>query len=107
MFLVNFLNKKMKTYIQHYPAKWNQGLESWGIYISKHSSRAMIYAINTYLEEESTTEYIAYFYIKHCNVFSEDPIGQFTVRSKASKRIAFKHFKKILTSLTEIYENNN
>lgn len=94
----------MKSYIQHYPAKWNHGIESWGIYISKHSSRAMIYASNTYLGEESITEYIAYFYIKNCNLFSEDPIGKFTARSKATKRIAFKQFKKLLTSLAESYE---
>ena len=94
----------MKTYVQHYPAKYNQGLESWGIYIPKHSSRAMIYAITTYLGEESLTEYVAYFYIKNCNLFSEDPICQFTARSKASKRVAFKHFKKVLTSLSESYE---
>lgn len=94
----------MKTYVQHYPASCNQGLESWGVYISKHSSRAMIYAITTYLGGEPLTEYIAYFYIKNCNLFSEDPIGQFTTRSKTSKRVAFKHFKKILTSLTESYE---
>lgn len=97
----------MKTYIQHYPAECNQGLESWGIYITKHSSRAMIYAINTYSEEEFITEYIAYFYIKNCNLFSEEPIGQFTARSKATKRIAFKHFKKLLTSLAESYEDSN
>lgn len=96
----------MKTYIQHYPAKWNHGIDSWGIYISKQFSYAMIYA-NNILGEESTTEYVAYFYIKNCNVFSEDPIGQFTARSKASKRITFKHFKKILTSLAKSYESIN
>lgn len=96
----------MKTYIQHYSAKWNQGLESWGVYIPGHSSHAMIYANNT-LGEESTTEYVAYFYIKNCNLFSEDPIEQFTARSKASKRIAFKHFKQILTSLADSYESIN
>ena len=97
----------MKTYIQHYPAKWNHGTESWGIYIPKHSSYTMIYASNTYLAEEPITEYLAYFYIKNCNLYSEDPIVQFTARSKASKRLAFKHFKKILTSLAESYESIN
>ena len=99
----------MKTYIQHYPAKWNHGIDSWGIYVSKHSSRAMIYATNIYLGEKPITEYLAYFYIKNCNLYSdEDPIQTaFTARSKASKRVAFKHFKKILTSLAESYENNN
>lgn len=97
----------MKTYIQHYPAKWNHDIESWGIYVSKHSSRAMIYASETSSVDGHITEYLAYFYVKNCNLFSEDPIGQFTARSKASKRAAFKHFKKILTSLTESYESIN
>lgn len=95
----------MKTYIQHYPACWNQGVESWGIYVSRHRSHATIFVNNVYSLEGATTEYVAYFYIKNCNLYDDDPIEKFMVRSKSSKRIAFKHFKKLLTCLTDIYEN--
>lgn len=91
----------MKTYTQHYPARYNNGVESWSIFVSGTTFRADIWCFQHV--------WSVHFYIGKTvitsNIEKKEYGDEINGKEYINKNKALKIVRQMLVSLAEIGRN--